>query len=50
MAVRKEDKTSLQISKTTLTRLKTHRIYRRETLDELVNRLLDSIDRAKAVA
>lgn len=36
-----EQRTNIQIEKKTLERLKKHRIVKRETYDELLNRLMD---------
>jgi len=45
--MKKKDKTTIQISKKTLKRLKSFKIFMRESYEEVLNRLLDKIKELK---
>jgi len=40
-----EQRTTIQIERKTLDKLKTHRKYRRETYDEMLNRFMEALEK-----
>ena len=42
-----EQRTTMNIEKKTMDRIKTYKITKRDTYDEILNRMMDSIDKSK---